>query len=244
MLLPAGYLVANTARAAYANYKVNAEEIPSPPVAKVSVVLPAWKEPDEFLEASMQSIKNQSVVQMYPSQVELVFVGCESINMDIPNKYADKVLCAPRGKLQARHMGIENSVGDIIVATDADCYMGRNWLNMMLQPFNDPSVVAVAGTTWLDVLEPVASIAKIVHFNRLISGRNSALRKSAYYATGGFSFDVDPSDAKAMQEIEEFDFRRKLNALGNVVLVDAPVRHVAWEVAGRGIRSKYDFNTV
>lgn len=239
-MVAAGYIGANIAKAAHANYMVGADEVPTPPPAKVSIVIPAWKESDQFLEASLSSIKVQNIMQAYPELFETIFVGCEGINMNIPNKYADKVLCAPRGKLLARHMGIENSTGDIIVATDSDSYMARNWLNLMLKPFYDPGVVAVAGTTWENMLEPLLAIPKLAYYSNLMSGRNSAFRKEAYYATGGFDLATNPGNMRDMQQEEEYSFRKKLNALGNVVLVDAPVFHMAWEMKGRGIRSRFN----
>jgi len=50
-------------------------------------------------------------------------------------------------KKWAIHNGIKISRGDIIIQTDADCYMGNNWVKSMVRPFEDLSVGFVSSMT-------------------------------------------------------------------------------------------------
>ena len=51
------------------------------------------------------------------------------------------------GKKWALYNAINAAKGEIIIQTDADCTMGKNWLKIMVQQFNDISVGFVASLT-------------------------------------------------------------------------------------------------
>ena len=50
-------------------------------------------------------------------------------------------------KKWAIHNGIKNSKGDIIIQTDADCYMSKRWIKSMVSPFDDSSIGFVSSLT-------------------------------------------------------------------------------------------------
>jgi cellulose synthase/poly-beta-1,6-N-acetylglucosamine synthase-like glycosyltransferase len=210
-------------------------EKPTRPPYRVSVLAPGWHEPDELLETSLSSLKNQTVVYKYPELFEFIFIGCEGVNLNIPKVYGYRILCAPRGKLNARHAGIQASQGDIIVSADCDCFYPPNWLNLILKPFNDSSVVGVSATTWQGLLEYGVALLKLVEYSDRMSGRGSAFLKRAYYETGGFNLDIDQRDIMTLLYEEEVYFKKRLEQVGKVVLVDAPMIHLGG-TAKRGLR--------
>jgi len=235
------YISANSAVAASSYGLVSRRGEPAKPQCRVSVVVPAWREPEELLERSLSSLKDQTVVEEYPDMFDFVFVGCEGVDLSIPLEYGYRVMCAERGKLLARHIGILNSEGDIIVAADADTYYPPSWLDAMLRPFHSRDVVATTSTTWQGWLEAVAGIPKLIVFSMKMSGRGSAFRKWAYFAVGGFDLEADrryleTRDMRILLAEEEFGFKSKLEKLGRVVLVNAPVIHLGG-TAKRGLRS-------
>jgi len=237
-----GYLTTNSAVALESYRRVSNPGEPIQPPSTVSVVVPAWHEPDELLEISLSSLRGQTVAQRYPELFDFIFVGCEGTNLDIPSKYGYRVLCAPRGKLRARHLGIVSAAGDIVVAADADSFYPPGWLDLMLRPFHDPGVVATTSTTWEGGLEPLVALPKLLVYSNRMSGRGSAFRRWAYFAVGGFDLSADDryletGDTDILVEEEEISFRRRLEALGRVVLVDAPVIHLG-VARSRGLRSQ------
>ncbi|MFP3265452.1 MAG: glycosyltransferase family 2 protein [Acidilobus sp.] len=237
----AGYLTTNSAAALESYRRVSNPGEPIQPPSTVSVVVPAWHEPDELLEISLSSLRGQTVVQRYPELFDFIFVGCEGTNLDIPSKYGYRVLCAPRGKLRARHLGIVSAEGEIIVAADADSFYPPGWLDLMLRPFYDPGVVATTSTTWQGSLEPLAALPKLLVYENRMSGRGSAFRRWAYFAVGGFDLGADDryletGDTNILVEEEEVGFKRRLEALGRVTLVDAPVIHLG-VTHSRGLRA-------
>ena len=208
----------------------------SPPPGRVSVVVPGWCEPPWLLWTSLSSLRSQRVVAEYPSLFEYIFVGCTGVDLDIPRSLGYRILCAPRGKLNARHLGTLHSTGDIIVAADADSYYPPNWLTLLLEPFSDPGVVATTTPTWQGWLEPAVYYLKLLVYANKMSGRGSAYRREAYFKTGGFNLAVDQSNIRELQLEEEILFHRRLTEAGRVVYVDAPVIHLGG-AARRGLRA-------
>jgi cellulose synthase/poly-beta-1,6-N-acetylglucosamine synthase-like glycosyltransferase len=231
------YVAANSlfSRASYERV-FNAGDPAEPPPGRVSVVVPGWHEPRHFLEASLSSLKEQTVVWSFPDRFEYVFVGCEGVDLDVPERYGYRVLCAPRGKLNARHLGIVSSSGDIIVAADSDTFYPPNWLNLVLKPFKEPDVVGVCTPTWQGWLEPLVGIPKALVFAYKMTGRGSAFRKSAYFEVGGFNLAVNQENIRELWLEEEFLFYRRLRSRGRIAYVDAPVIHLGVETVGRGLR--------
>ncbi len=111
----------------------------------VSIVVPFRNESDNILE-NLRSLENQN----YPKdKYEIIFVDDNSeddslkkITKAIASQNV-KVICVPKEyspnahKKRAIRYGIENSKGEIIVTTDADCYHSQNWLGTLISSFND-----------------------------------------------------------------------------------------------------------
>lgn len=228
-----GYVTVNSVASLSAWSRVNRFEKPARPPKTVSVVVVGWREPGWLLEVSLSSLKRQNVVEAYPQFFDFVFVGCEGVDLSIPRRYGFRVFCALRGKLRARHVGVQHSLGEIVVAADADTYYPPNWLNLMLQPFHDPGVVGVSAPKWLGVFEPVAHLVSVAFYSSRMSGRASAFTKEAYFKIGGFNLAVDDlyiktGDVSILVAEEEVWFYERLRRLGKVVFVDAPVIHLGW----------------
>jgi glycosyltransferase involved in cell wall biosynthesis len=208
-------------------YDVNAK-IYEPDVT--SIVIPAFNE-EEWIEDTLISILSQNIIAKYKDYFECIVVDNESTDRtaDIARQYC-QVISAPRGKLNARHKGILESSGNIIVSCDADTYYPPNWLNLILRHFHDTQVVGVHGpllfrdatlpmrlaSVWLSHISP--------HSQRVFSGGNSAFRKSAYFEVGGFDLTIDQRDRVQVAYEEEINFGDRLRQIGKVVYdVNAPV---------------------
>jgi glycosyltransferase involved in cell wall biosynthesis len=236
------FLTANLFTASYSLDQVYRLEEPTRPPYTASIVAPGWHEPSEHLEVSLSSLKRQTVVQKYPELFEFIFVGCEGVDLSIPAKLGYRVLCAPRGKLRARHLGICSARGEVVVAVDCDTYYPPNWLNLMLRPYRSRDVVGTTTTTWQGGLELFTALLKQLEYSQRMSGRGSTFLRQAYFAVGGFNLDADrvwleTRDIRLLLYEEEVNFKSRLERLGRVVLVNAPVIHLAKTGAGRGLRA-------
>ena len=201
---------------------------------RVSIIIPAWYEPEEILRKSIESVHSQNIVKAYRDRFEIIVV-----NGELPEwiyEYADKVLYSPRGKLNARHLATQHAAGDIIVSIDADTIYPCNFINLLLKPFSEPDVVATTTNTWLGGFEPLINLFKHIHYGSKMLGRGSAYWRWAYYAVGGFDLSVNQEVPEEMVVEEEINFFKKLSQIGRVVYVDAPAIHLGEELPTRGIR--------
>jgi cellulose synthase/poly-beta-1,6-N-acetylglucosamine synthase-like glycosyltransferase len=177
----------------------------------VSVVIPAHNEEDK-LEATLTSLSKQQ----YRGSLEFVIVNDRSkdatpqiiqkfvaldprfrlVNVTEPSKRL-----AP--KVNAVNTGIQNSKGEIIIASDADCQYPERWVANIVSHF-EPDVAMVvgyvestrAGTTrnWVERFESADWFTLMLTSRSLTrfgwkfasSANNQAYRRSAFHAIGGF----------------------------------------------------------
>ena len=216
---------------------------PRPPPGKVSVVVACYNESDELLRVSLSSLARQNAVLLYPSMFELVMVTSGGCNEGLARAYGFTVVRAPRGKLRSRDLATRLASGEIIVSADADTYYPPGWLSAVLEPFRDPSVVGVSVPSIEGGLRALRELFfglwKHVIYSSKMLGRGSAYRKWAYFAVGGFNLEVDDlylrtRDIDLLVLEEEIGFKKKLERVGKVVYVNAPVIHLG-PPHGRGL---------
>ena len=163
-------------------------------------------------ERNVKELINSLAKQDY-SDFEVIIVDDNSVDQtkSMAEEYCEgktnfKVISAGENKFgwgpkkNALHHGIEQSSGDIIVTTDADCRPEPGWLTGLFESFS-PDTGAVAGFSPLifdsgligrmKSLEALASCiisAAFIGVGKpfLAVGRNLAYRKSLYYEIGGF----------------------------------------------------------
>ncbi len=105
------------------------------------------------------------------------------------------------GKKQAISQGIIHATGDIIVTTDADCYMGVDWLRTIDDYFSAGHVQMLAGPVVFDGANNLFEKMQTIEFAALIgagavaldagnpnmcNGANLAFKKQAFEAVGGY----------------------------------------------------------
>ncbi len=105
-----------------------------------------------------------------------------------------------RGKTNAIAQAIEQTSGEILLFTDADCVVQREWVEETVKYYNEPSVGLVAGFTSLRARTPFEAIQALDWFvlfsiaagtNRLrfpvtAVGTNLSVRRKAYSSVGGY----------------------------------------------------------
>jgi len=108
-------------------------------------------------------------------------------------------------KKYALSRGILHAKNEIIVTTDADCWMGPRWLRAILSPFSDPEVHGATGVSrfirpkgdpvpWWSEFESLEHLSYSVYAAGAIGaghvfnahGSNLAARKSVYDRIGGY----------------------------------------------------------
>ncbi|MDO9551897.1 glycosyltransferase [Rhodonellum sp.] len=110
------------------------------------------------------------------------------------------------GKKAALTGGLELSNGEIIMTTDADCLVPKDWISQMTAPFANPEIKLVAGPVMTDrglsffqKFQQIewASILAVTqmtfHLKKplMCSGANLAYRKSAFLAVRGYEGNLE-----------------------------------------------------
>lgn len=177
----------------------------------VSVIIPAHNEEDK-LESTLASLSKQQ----YRGRLEFVIVNDRSRDgtQAIIQKFVDQdsrfklvnvtepsKRLAP--KVNAVNTGIQNSTGEIIIASDADCQYPARWVSSMVSHF-EPDVAMVVGyvestrvgtaKNWVERFEStdwfslMLTSRSLTHFGWKFasSANNQAYRRSSFEAIGGF----------------------------------------------------------
>ncbi|MFQ6674574.1 MAG: glycosyltransferase, partial [Fidelibacterota bacterium] len=166
-------------------------------------------------EKTMGSLLQHLLQQSYPEDLtEIVVVNDNSSDgtgdiVDTFARHNSRVRHVPAGKSRARwspkkwalYTGVQVSKGDILLFTDADCTVGPEWIATMMGPFDDPRVGMVTGPSplekngslWnrmllLDSLaqDALAAGGVVRGLPLTSSGRNLAIRRSAFEAVNGY----------------------------------------------------------
>jgi glycosyltransferase involved in cell wall biosynthesis len=153
----------------------------------VSVVIPALNE-ESRIGACLQSIRAQEI----PCELIVIDNGSTDRTPEIAKDYCDKVLIRPHMTIaNMRALGVEESSGEIIVSTDADCIAPPNWLEELIKPFQDSDVVLVGGPfrpTNPGLLSRFfCFLSAKSQFFGLYGGANMAFRKTVYQMTLGYA---------------------------------------------------------
>jgi len=192
-----------TRRALWANNK---------PQTKISVIIPARNEEENIVNC-LNSICNQS----YPKDLfEVLVIDDQSTDntASIINNYAsqnvnlislkDFVTTKEINsyKKKAIEIAVQRSTGELIVTTDADCYVPENWLQTIAAFYEEYHPAFIAAPVAIDcsnkfieffqgldfmTLQGItgASVHKKIH--SMCNGANLAYTKKAFEEVGGFA---------------------------------------------------------
>jgi cellulose synthase/poly-beta-1,6-N-acetylglucosamine synthase-like glycosyltransferase len=192
----------------------------------VSIIIPFRNETENII-SNIKSIIGQG----FPKEnYEVIYVDDNStdnsfqILRDYPKPKNVKVLSLPKEyspnahKKRAIRYGIENSIGEIIITTDADCVYSENWLSSMLSNFDDETGFISGPVEFLDEDGLFSKLQKLEFAGLVITGAgligsrkpticnaaNIAYRKKTYEDVNGFYDQMDLSsgdDELLMQKI-------------------------------------------
>jgi len=176
----------------------------------ISIVVAARNEEEniEILLNSLSDLKHDSAM------FEIILVDDDSSDntRSIMEKYSSehnnwyvlyhrKSSGSLKGKKGAMALGIENSKGEIILTTDADCFVPENWIKSMIGCFK-PDVGMVLGHSpvrrqkgFFNILQRFDTIcesavaAASCYLNKPThsNGRNLAFRKKTFLEVGGYN---------------------------------------------------------
>jgi glycosyltransferase involved in cell wall biosynthesis len=167
---------------------------------QVSVVIPALN-----AERTIAQALGALCAQTAAPEFEILVVdnGCSDATPQIATSFGARLLHEPvRGPAAARNCGLRAARGAIVAHMDADTVPSRKWLAFLSEPFEDPSVVIVAGNTLCyppqTAAERYVEAVGLYDATRCVSRRpfpfapslNLAIRREALENVGGWSEDL------------------------------------------------------
>ncbi|MCX6154563.1 MAG: glycosyltransferase [Candidatus Kapabacteria bacterium] len=177
---------------------------------KVSIIVPARNE-----EKNIKNCIESIALSNYPKEnFEIVVVNDRSedstgailkeLSINIPNLVVLEIKNASEKNLQGKpgalDAGIKLSKHDIILMTDADCTVHKNWIATMASHYADEKVGLVASYTlikhrtafhfmqaieWI-YMHTMGAAGMGINFPLGCYGNNYSVRKSDYFALGGY----------------------------------------------------------
>lgn len=195
----------------------------------VSAVVPTLNE-EKYLGNCLDSLLNQT---RPPDEVIVVDSGSSDDTRGIAERFNCVVIDAPRGKLNARHIGFEEATGDVVLGVDADTVYPATYVEQMVAPIKNRGAVATYGDVETDGLEGMGRslsgpILGSMSDAPVMPGQANAVSRDAYFESGGFDFAPPSSgngnDYDTILE-EKVHFPQRLAELGEVVKVPVTVHH-------------------
>ncbi|MBK5285784.1 MAG: glycosyltransferase [Bacteroidia bacterium] len=180
----------------------------------VSIIIPARNE-EKNIAKCLDSIAEQSFSKLL---TEIVIVDDHSEdqtgtivkdwiakhNIKAQIIFSDGDGMNDKGKKNALNQGIKKATGELIITTDADCSMGKEWLSTIVRYYEKTSADMIVGMVAIkkenNFLSAFQSLeltglsaigAAWIYFRMplLCNGANLAYKKSAFEKTGGFQIE-------------------------------------------------------
>lgn len=189
------------------------EKIPTPifssngSLPTVSIIIAARNE-----EKNIEKILNDLFRQRYKAAFEIIVVNDRSSDRTelLINLFKDNHSSFPlqiispvqgNGKKNAISYGVSVAQNEIILATDADCRMGPNWITELTSPFKNKRIKLVFGPVLikpegffgnfqsfeLSTLNGIGAVSLASGMPGMINGANMAYRKDIFEKVNGFS---------------------------------------------------------
>lgn len=174
------------------------------PNTKISVIIAARNE-EAFIQNCVSSILKGS----YPSELlEIIIIDDHSIDATVQNvlslnntEIIQLIHAENQGKKNAISQGIAKASGDLIVCTDADCTVPKNWLLQIESLYSNSKARVICGMVkytsdkslvqrfqYLDNLNNMATTAVGISSKEyyLANGANIAFEKSLFEEINGY----------------------------------------------------------
>lgn len=232
--------------------KLNSHHNNKIPGEFITVIIPFRNEEENIL-ANLESIESQS----YPKhKFEVIYVDDfsedNSRRLLCDNKTSEniKVMSVPKSfspnahKKRAIRYGIENSKGEIIVTTDADCIYDKDWLRILLSCFDEETGFVSAPVEFKNNNSSFSDLQKIEFAGLVLAGAgligsgkpticnaaNIAYRRKVFEEVRGFEYQMKLSsgdDELLMQKIvRDTNFKVKFSLSQNSIVSTLPNKSV------------------
>jgi len=189
---------------------------------KISVIVPAYNE-EKFIGKTIQSVQQADRRGL---EMELIVVngGSTDRTAEIAKSLGARVLDEPhRGIGFARQQGLLHAKGDIVLFTDSDTTVPKNWIIRHVDELKKPGVSLTYGTfhvtdgtfpyyQHVNYIQPlILWFFHHVLYTPIAAGQNHAFWREKALAIGGFD--------DTLPVMEDIDFASRMRKVGKVVFL-------------------------
>jgi cellulose synthase/poly-beta-1,6-N-acetylglucosamine synthase-like glycosyltransferase len=211
----------------------------------ISVIIPAFNAAN-IIHNTLSALKNQR----YPKdffEVIVVDDGSRDNTAEVAQKMGVVVLAqSNQGAGVARNLGVKRAKGEIILFTDSDCEPQEDWIELMVEPFQNPEVVGAKGFYKTKQHEFAARFAqaeyeikcnmlKKAHYIDFIDTYSAAYRRDIFLEAGGF----DAVYTTASGEDSELSYKLSMKGYKMVAVPNAFVYHLHPDTISKYLKKKY-----
>ncbi len=183
-----------------------------PPVhmSQLSVVIPAYNE-EELLPHCLRAL--QLPAKRLGVKIYVIDNNSTDQTAAIARKFGATVISEPRqGVVYALQRGLLAVSTALVAFTDADSVVAPNWLDHLLEDFQNPKVLAVTGPIQFQNMRLLSWSRWF--YRRILLGSNMAVRRQTALAVGGFNPEYnlasDVAFGWAIQRHGEILFDRRM----------------------------------
>ncbi len=152
---------------------------------KVSVVIPAHNE-EKYIRRCLESLAEQEI---HPDEIIVVDNNCTDKTIEIVRQFNVKVIKElKQGISFARNAGFDAASHDIIIRTDADTIVPKDWIKKIRSNFESKTIDALGGPIVYYELPIKTSIyssifywlLRLIQQHNTLIGMNMALKKDMW----------------------------------------------------------------
>ena len=195
---------------------------------QISIVIPAFNE-EKFITSCLNSLVGQETTLDY--EVIVVDNNSTDATVKIAEDFKDRldlrvIKEKKQGRGAARARGFKEAKGKIILSTDADTTLYKDWIGTLTKDINDKVIATTTSCKIIDCSFLTNLVFNFIHptmtliygyifGNSWLFGFSFAISKSVYEKAGGF----DPN----LQAQEDFDLGYRVCKLGKIKFINRPV---------------------
>ncbi len=178
----------------------------------ISVIIPVYNV-EKTIDECLSSLLNQT---RKPDEIIVVDDGSNDRTKEIASKFKNVIFLEKehKGPASARNFGAKKAKGDILLFTDSDCTLEKNWVSEMTKPFKNNKIVGVQGRYETKQKGMIARFVQLEiedRYDRMkkfenidfIGSYSAGYRKRIFLEFGGF----DESFPTASGEDPELSFK-------------------------------------
>ena len=182
---------------------------------KISVIVPTYNRL-ELLKSQVNALMSQTLAE---TQYEVLVVNDGSSDgtkeyLDHMQDFYDHLKIFHHqngGPAKARNTALKHVSGSIVAFTDDDCVVDRNWLETILEQWNE-SIVGLQGATYTDR----EHVTPLTHQIDNLSGHNSVPTCNAAYLKSALTFIDGFDESFPSPHNEDADVSWRIQQIGKV----------------------------